>query len=81
MNDMQFNFLVKVAQTKPDERQGLLLNPDYQIAAKKLGGVSEEVLGILLGTRRPGNLAKAWISLVTQTAAERTSKTMNASKI
>ncbi len=79
MNDMQFTFLVKVAQTKPEDRQNLLLNPEYQASAKKLGSVSKEVLGMLLGTRQAGNVAKAWLSLVSQAAAERTSNTRSAS--
>lgn len=77
MNDMHFNFLVKVAQTKPEERQDLVSDPTFQVSAKALGSVSKEVLEILLGNRQPGSVAKAWLSLVMQAAEERTAREMD----
>lgn len=71
MTDMQFNFLVRVAQTEPAARQELLTNPDYQTMSRRLGSVRKEVLEVLLGSRYPGNVAKAWLSLVKQAAAQR----------
>ncbi len=72
MTDLQFNFLIQVAQVTPEQREEFIARPDYQDIVKSLGNVSREVLNVLLGNRVGGNVAKAWLSLVTQAASQDT---------
>lgn len=70
MSDIEFDFLVRFAQSTPEIRDRLLSSPVHRKTVAGLGSIARELLNCLRGGKTSGHIADAWLALVVKAAEE-----------